>query len=80
MEWQDDRRRSEDEGGRRFWCDVLFKAIIGNVQRGLQYAAKNPVKTSVWSEFDFSAKAIAGLIVVLMAAIVPLSSRTDDIG
>lgn len=48
------------------------KAIIGNVQRGLQYAAKNPVKTSVWSEFDFSAKAIAGLIVVLMAAIVPL--------
>lgn len=48
------------------------KAIIGNVQRGLQYAAKNPVKTSVWSEFDFSAKAIAGIIVVLMAAIVPL--------
>ena len=48
------------------------KAIIGNVQRGLQYAAKNPVKTSIWSEFDFSAKAIAGLIVVLLAAIVPL--------
>lgn len=48
------------------------KAIIGNVQRGLQYAAKNPVKTSVWSEFDFSAKAIAGLIVVLLAAILPL--------
>ena len=48
------------------------KAIIGNVQRGLQYAAKNPVKTSVWSESEFSAKAIAGLIVVLMAAIVPL--------
>lgn len=48
------------------------KAIIGNVKRGLQYAAKNPVKTSIWSEFDFSAKAIAGLIVVLLAAIVPL--------
>lgn len=48
------------------------KAIIGNVQRGLQYAAKNPVKTSVWPEFDFSAKAIAGLVVVLLAAIVPL--------
>lgn len=48
------------------------KAIIGNVQRGLQYAAKNPVKTSVWSDFDFSAKAIAGLIVVLLAAILPL--------
>ena len=48
------------------------KAIIGNVQRGLQYAAKNPVKTSVWAEFDFSAKAMAGLVVVLLAAIVPL--------
>ena len=48
------------------------KAIIGNVQRGLQYAAKNPVDTSLWSEFDFSAKAIAGLVVVLLAAIVPL--------
>lgn len=48
------------------------KAIIGNVQRGLQYAAKNPVKTSVWSEFDSSAKAIAGLVVVLLVAIVPL--------
>lgn len=48
------------------------KAIIGNVQRGLQYAAKNSVKTSVWSDFDFSAKAIAGLVVVLLAAILPL--------
>ena len=48
------------------------KAIIGNVQRGLLYAARNPVKTSVWAEFDFSAKTIAGLIVVLLAAIVPL--------
>ena len=48
------------------------KAIIGNVQRGLLYAAKNPVKTSVWADFDVSAKAIAGLIVVLMAAILPL--------
>lgn len=42
------------------------------MQRGLQYAAKYPVKTSVWSEFDFSAKAIAGLVVVLLAAIIPL--------
>lgn len=48
------------------------KAIIGNVQRGLQYAAKNPVQDSIWSEMDFSSKAIAGLIVVLLAAIVPL--------
>ena len=42
------------------------------MQRGLQYAAKNPVKTTVWAEFDFSAKAMAGLVVVLLAAIVPL--------
>ena len=48
------------------------KAIIGNVQRGLQYAAKNPVQDSIWAKMDFSSKAIAGLIVVLLAAIVPL--------
>lgn len=48
------------------------KAIIGNMQRGLQYAAKNPVHDSIWAEMDFSSKAIAGLIVVLLAAIVPL--------
>ena len=48
------------------------KAIIGNVQRGLLYAAKNPVQDSIWAEMDFSSKAIAGLIVVLLAAIVPL--------
>lgn len=51
------------------------KAIIENVQRGLQYAANNPVKGSIWSDFDLSAKAIAGLIVVLLAAIVPLFVR-----
>ena len=48
------------------------KAIIGNVQRGLQYAAKNPVKESASAAFDFSPKAITGLIVVLLAAILPL--------
>lgn len=48
------------------------KAIIGNVQRGLQYAEKNHVQDSIWAELDFSSKAIAGLIVVLLAAIVPL--------
>lgn len=51
------------------------KAIIENVQRGLQYAVNNPVKGSIWSDFDLSAKAIAGLIVVLLAAIVPLFVR-----
>lgn len=48
------------------------KAIIGNVQRGLQYAEKNPIQDSIWADLDFSSKAIAGLIVVLLAAIVPL--------
>lgn len=47
------------------------KAIIGNMQRGLQYAANNSVKRSIWSEFDFSLKNIAGLIVVLLASITP---------
>ena len=51
------------------------KAIIGNVQRGLQYVAKNPVKESARAGFDFSIKAMAGLIVVLLASIVPLFVR-----
>ena len=51
------------------------KAIIGNVQRGLQYIAKNPVKESARAGFDFSIKAMAGLIVVLLASIVPLFVR-----
>lgn len=53
------------------------KAIIGNVQRGLDYA-KTVVSHSEFSsttessKFDCSAKNILGLIVVLMAAILPL--------
>lgn len=56
------------------------KAIIGNMQRGLQYAQKQQALTSENKEekmssvnsFDGSAKNITGLIVVLMAAILPL--------
>ena len=50
------------------------KAIIGNVQRGLQYAQSQQTETSVsgLGAFDVSAKNIIGLIVVLMAAILPL--------
>ncbi len=50
------------------------KAIIGNVQRGLQYAQSQQTETSVsgLGAFDASAKNIIGLIVVLMAAILPL--------
>ncbi len=61
------------------------KAIIGNVQRGLQYAQKQQTLSgesngegskgglsAALGAFDCSAKNIAGLIVVLMAAILPL--------
>ena len=47
-------------------------AIIDNMQRGLSFAAKNEKKHSLWEDFDLSAKALAGLIVALMAAILPL--------
>lgn len=57
------------------------KAIIGNMQRGLQYAQKRQLLSGssqsdgflvVFKSFDASAKNIIGLIVVLMAAILPL--------
>ena len=48
------------------------RAIIGNMQRGLAYAAQNSVQPSIWDSLDLSAKAIAGLLVCLLAAIVPL--------
>ncbi len=63
------------------------KAIIGNMQRGLQYAKKqqslmagedgdgSPQGKEFFSSlksFDVSAKSITGLIVVLLAAILPL--------
>jgi uncharacterized protein with FMN-binding domain len=48
------------------------KALIGNMQRGLAYAAKANIQHDIWQDFDLSAKAIAGLLVALMAAIVPL--------
>ena len=51
------------------------RGILGNVQRGLQYAAKNAVKPSPFDNMDLSAKNIAGLVVVLMGAIIPLFYR-----
>ncbi len=61
------------------------KAIIANMQEGLKYAKANPAIYSgnstgnesintlgAASSFDLSAKNIAGLIVVLMAALLPL--------
>lgn len=48
------------------------RAIIGNMQRGLAYAAKTTAEKHWYSQFDISAKAIAGLVVALLAAVVPL--------
>lgn len=47
-------------------------AIIGNMHRGLNYAAKSSEKKPFWSRFNFSVKALAGLLVALLAAILPL--------
>lgn len=48
------------------------RGIIGNMQRGLQYAAKSTAQPSILDKLDLSAKSIVGLIVVLMGAIIPL--------
>ncbi len=51
------------------------KAIIGNMQAGLSYA-KNQIETSAPKmDFDFSAQSIAGLLVAIMAAVLPLFIR-----
>lgn len=46
--------------------------IIGNMQRGLQYAAKSTAKPSILDKMDLSAKTIIGLVVVLIGAVIPL--------
>ena len=54
------------------------KAIIGNVQRGLEYAEKEfqaPSSKFQGSRFNGQLSMIMGLVVVLMAAIVPLFVR-----
>lgn len=48
------------------------RGIIGNMERGLQFAAKNSKKPSILDKLDLSAKTIVGLVVVLLAAIIPL--------
>lgn len=49
------------------------RAIIGNMERGLQYyIERNSAPVSSGNAFDCSAKNIIGLMVVLMAAILPL--------
>ena len=48
------------------------KAIVENMRRGLQYAAKAKADANFWSKLDFSAKSLVALAVALMAAILPL--------
>lgn len=48
------------------------RAIIGNVKLGLQFALKTEQEESLLAKLDLSAKAIGGLIVALMAALLPL--------
>ncbi|RRC98709.1 4Fe-4S binding protein [Prevotella sp. OH937_COT-195] len=51
------------------------RAIIKNVQAGLMYARENAVGESFFDKLDLSAKLLAGLVVVLMAAVIPLITR-----
>ncbi len=48
------------------------RAIIQNVRAGLQYAVKKAQQPSLWEKMGMTWKYALGLIVVLMAAIVPL--------
>ena len=48
------------------------KAIIGNVEQGLAFAVKSTREKSIWEKMDLDIKTASGLIVVLMAAILPL--------
>ena len=51
------------------------KAIIGNMKRGIQFAQRATAETHWYDSLDLSVKALAGLVVALMAAIIPLFYR-----
>ncbi|MBS6662133.1 4Fe-4S binding protein [Prevotella histicola] len=48
------------------------RGIIGNMQAGLRYAAKNAQETSLFDKMDLRTKTLVGLLVVFMAAMIPL--------
>lgn len=48
------------------------RAIIGNMQKGLQFAAKKEIEPSFLDKIDTSWKNMIGLAIVLMGAIIPL--------
>ena len=51
------------------------RALIGNVRRAARYAVDHPARPAFWDALDFSPKTLIALIVVLMAAILPLFIR-----
>ncbi len=55
------------------------KAVIGNMKRGLQQAQQQSVTKSVWDGIDITPKFVIGLIVVLMAALLPLWVRNKKV-
>ena len=48
------------------------RGILGNMQRGLQYAAKVSARTSALDKADHSPKTIACVLTILMGIILPL--------
>lgn len=48
------------------------RALIGNVRRAAAYATDHPAAPSLWDTLDLSPGSIAALLVVLLAAILPL--------
>ena len=48
------------------------RALIGNVRLAARYAADHPVRPAFWDALDLSPKTLIALLVVLMAAILPL--------
>lgn len=51
------------------------RAIIENMKMGLQYAGENIKDGNSYNDFDISIKNICGIVVCLMAAILPLFVR-----
>ena len=51
------------------------RALIGNVRRAAAYATEHAAEPSFWDAADFSPKSLLALVVVLMAAVLPLFVR-----
>ena len=50
--------------------------IIGNMHQGLAYAEKKAIEPTILEQMNLDAKAVAGLLVVLLAATIPLFYRS----